>query len=81
MQENELDNEGGTCSNIKWNNQQINYSPNEINEYIDNKSSKEMYKAAAKEWGISCKMSDGCRCMECQSHYFDCEYDDVSTYI
>lgn len=53
-------------------------SPNEINEYIDNKSSKEMYKAAAKKWGITCKMSDQCRCMECQSHYFDCEYEDVS---
>lgn len=82
--DNELDDEGGTCSHsTEWNNQssQINRSHNEINEYIDNKSSKEMYKAAAKEWGISCKMSDGCRCMECQSHYFDCEYDDVSISI
>lgn len=47
-------------------------------EIISNKSSKEIYKDLAKEWGITCKMSDGCRCMECQSHYFDCEYDDVS---
>ncbi|XP_065368360.1 protein kinase 4 [Calliphora vicina] len=45
-------------------------------EIISNKSSKEIYKDLAKEWGITCKMSDGCRCMECQSHYFDCEYDD-----
>lgn len=45
---------------------------------ISNKSSKEIYKDLAKEWGITCKMSDGCRCMECQSHYFDCDYDEVS---
>lgn len=50
-------------------------------EYIDNKSSKEMYKAAAKQWGITCKMSEQCRCMDCQSHYFDCEYDDVSLFL
>lgn len=83
MEGNESDDEGGNCSRVEWSNQNqtVNYSPNEINEYIDNKSSKEMYKAAAKEWGISCKMSDGCRCMECQSHYFDCEYDDVSINI
>ena len=49
-------------------------------EIISNKSSKEIYKDLAKEWGITCKMSDGCRCMECQSHYFDCEYDDVSIF-
>lgn len=46
-------------------------------EIISNKSSKEIYKDLAKQCGITCKMSDGCRCMECQSHYFDCEYDDV----
>ncbi|XP_061397411.1 myb-like protein I [Musca vetustissima] len=45
-------------------------------EIISNKSSKEIYKDLAKQCGITCKMSDGCRCMECQSHYFDCEYDD-----
>ncbi|XP_013108166.2 TBC1 domain family member 5 homolog A [Stomoxys calcitrans] len=45
-------------------------------EIISNKSSKEIYKDLAKQCGITCKMSDGCRCMECQSHYFDCEFDD-----
>ncbi|XP_011202079.2 putative uncharacterized protein DDB_G0291812 [Bactrocera dorsalis] len=45
-------------------------------EIISNKSSKEIYKDLAKQWGITCKMSDACRCMECQGHYFDCEYDD-----
>lgn len=41
------------------------------------KSSKEMYKAVAKECGITCKMSDQCRCYDCQSRYFDCEYEQV----
>ncbi|XP_050092874.1 uncharacterized protein LOC126575896 [Anopheles aquasalis] len=39
------------------------------------KSSKQLYKAMAKECGITCKMSDQCRCLDCQSRYFDCEYD------
>jgi Domain of unknown function (DUF4802) len=41
------------------------------------KSSKELYKAVAKQCGITCKMSDQCRCLDCQSCYFDCEYDQV----
>lgn len=42
---------------------------------IFHKSSKELYKAVAKQFGITCKMSDQCRCFDCQSHYFDCEYE------
>ncbi|XP_003707766.1 uncharacterized protein LOC100881070 [Megachile rotundata] len=42
---------------------------------ILHKSSKELYRAVAKQWGITCKMSDHCRCLDCQSRYFDCEYD------
>ncbi|XP_017776509.1 PREDICTED: uncharacterized protein LOC108562612 isoform X3 [Nicrophorus vespilloides] len=42
---------------------------------ILHKSSKELYKAVAKQFGITCKMSDQCRCFDCQSHYFDCEYE------
>ncbi|XP_018567178.1 uncharacterized protein LOC108907843 [Anoplophora glabripennis] len=42
---------------------------------IMHKSSKELYRAVAKQFGITCKMSDQCRCFDCQSHYFDCEYD------
>ena len=33
---------------------------------IVHKSSKELYKALAAQLGISCKMSDHCRCYECQ---------------
>lgn len=50
-----------------------------IDTIINNKSSKRIYKAVAKEWGITCKMSETCRCMDCQSNYFDCEYDEVCT--
>ncbi|XP_076167686.1 uncharacterized protein LOC143146862 isoform X2 [Ptiloglossa arizonensis] len=42
---------------------------------ILHKSSKQFYRAMAKQWGITCKMSDHCRCLDCQSCYFDCEYD------
>ncbi|XP_070065750.1 putative uncharacterized protein DDB_G0285119 isoform X2 [Drosophila virilis] len=45
-------------------------------EMMSNKTSKEIYKDLAKQWGITCKMSESCRCMDCQSHYFDCDYDD-----
>lgn len=33
---------------------------------IVHKSSKELYKALAAQWGITCKMSDHCRCYDCQ---------------
>ncbi|XP_030379166.1 uncharacterized protein LOC115627574 isoform X2 [Scaptodrosophila lebanonensis] len=45
-------------------------------ELMSNKTSKEIYKDLAKQWGITCKMSESCRCMDCQSHYFDCDFDD-----
>lgn len=48
-----------------------------LDTIINNKSSKKIYKAVAKEWGITCKMSEQCRCIDCQGNYFDCEYDDV----
>lgn len=42
---------------------------------ISNKCSKKLYKLMAE--GI-CKLSSECRCDECQSHYFDCDFDNVS---
>ncbi|XP_043471589.1 uncharacterized protein LOC122504508 [Leptopilina heterotoma] len=42
---------------------------------ILHKSSKELYKAVAKQWGLTCKMSDHCRCFDCQSRYFDCDFE------
>lgn len=36
-------------------------------------STKEMYREAAKLLGIDCSLSSSCRCMDCQSRYF--EYD------
>lgn len=49
-----------------------------LDTIINNKSSKKIYKAVAKEWGITCKMSEQCRCIDCQGNYFDCEYDEVT---
>lgn len=37
-----------------------------IRTEILHKSSKEFYRAVAKQWGITCKMSDHCRCFDCQ---------------
>lgn len=37
---------------------------------ILHKSSKEFYKAMAKQWGITCKMSDHCRCLDCQVYIY-----------
>jgi Domain of unknown function (DUF4802) len=34
-------------------------------------STKEMYREAAKLLGLDCSLSSSCRCMECQSRYFD----------
>lgn len=48
-----------------------------LDTIINNKSSKKIYKAVAKEWGITCKMSEQCRCLDCQGNYFDCEFDEV----
>ncbi|XP_055307883.1 uncharacterized protein LOC129572007 isoform X2 [Sitodiplosis mosellana] len=47
-----------------------------LDTIINNKSSKKIYKAVAKEWGITCKMSEQCRCIDCQGNYFDCEFDE-----
>lgn len=44
---------------------------------ISNKSSKQLFKLMAGMDG-HCKMSSECRCDECQSHYFDCDFDNVS---
>lgn len=40
-----------------------------VRQEIFHKSSKEFYKAVAAQWGITCKMSDHCRCLECQVKY------------
>ncbi|XP_054738933.1 putative uncharacterized protein DDB_G0286901 [Anastrepha obliqua] len=61
---------------FEYSNQHAAQERSVTQEIISNKSSKEIYKDLAKQWGITCKMSDACRCMECQGHYFDCEFDD-----
>ncbi|XP_069696102.1 uncharacterized protein [Periplaneta americana] len=43
------------------------------------KSSTELYREAAALLGLTCSMSDSCRCIECQSRYFDFDDDDRRT--
>lgn len=42
-----------------------------------------MYREAAKLLGIDCSLSSSCRCMDCQSRYFECceseQMDDTDT--
>ncbi|XP_030386887.1 AF4/FMR2 family member 4 [Scaptodrosophila lebanonensis] len=40
------------------------------------KSSYELYQEAADILGLSCTLCDNCRCLDCQSGYFDCDDDD-----
>ncbi|PSN48600.1 hypothetical protein C0J52_22218 [Blattella germanica] len=43
------------------------------------KSSTELYREAAALLGLTCSMTDSCRCIECQSRYFDFDDDDRRT--
>lgn len=43
------------------------------------KSSTELYREAAALLGLTCSMNDSCRCIECQSRYFDFDEDDRRT--
>ncbi|KAJ9592401.1 hypothetical protein L9F63_015921 [Diploptera punctata] len=43
------------------------------------KSSTELYREAAALLGLSCSMSDSCRCIECQSRYFEFDEDERRT--
>ncbi|XP_034652691.1 probable serine/threonine-protein kinase DDB_G0282963 isoform X1 [Drosophila subobscura] len=68
---------GGRRQQQQQQQQQSNCQTNLLTpEMMSNKTSKEIYKDLAKQWGITCKMSESCRCMDCQSNYFDCDYDD-----
>ncbi|XP_055690729.1 uncharacterized protein LOC129794124 isoform X1 [Lutzomyia longipalpis] len=69
-------------SDVEWNShehqqQQMRiHVPQQSPEILSNKSSKELYKAVAKQYGITCEMSSSCKCLECACHYFDCEYEE-----
>ncbi|KAK0091271.1 hypothetical protein PV326_003492 [Microctonus aethiopoides] len=39
------------------------------------KSSAELYKEAVEILGLTCSLNDSCRCIDCQSNYFDCDDD------
>uniref|UniRef100_W8B287 DUF4802 domain-containing protein n=1 Tax=Ceratitis capitata TaxID=7213 RepID=W8B287_CERCA len=40
------------------------------------KSNYDLYKEATELLGLSCTLCDNCRCLECQSSYFDCDDSD-----
>lgn len=74
--ENNSEDEDWNSNDLQHMHQQIQQTT--LDTIINNKSSKKIYKEFSKQWGITCKMSETCRCMECQGHYFDCDFDDVS---
>ncbi|XP_076765329.1 uncharacterized protein LOC143432551 isoform X1 [Xylocopa sonorina] len=39
------------------------------------KSSAELYKEAVEILGLTCTLTDSCRCIDCQGTYFDCDDD------
>uniref|UniRef100_A0A182PGB1 DUF4802 domain-containing protein n=1 Tax=Anopheles epiroticus TaxID=199890 RepID=A0A182PGB1_9DIPT len=43
------------------------------------KSANDLYSEAAQLLGIKCSLTDSCRCIDCQSQYFDCD-DDADAY-
>uniref|UniRef100_A0A182N1X5 DUF4802 domain-containing protein n=1 Tax=Anopheles dirus TaxID=7168 RepID=A0A182N1X5_9DIPT len=47
-------------------------------ETVD-KSANDLYSEAAQLLGIKCSLTDSCRCIDCQSQYFDCD-DDADAY-
>ncbi|XP_053665691.1 uncharacterized protein LOC128714835 [Anopheles marshallii] len=52
--------------------------PLERAETVD-KSANDLYSEAAQLLGIKCSLTDSCRCIDCQSQYFDCD-DDADAY-
>ncbi|XP_058463944.1 uncharacterized protein LOC131438139 isoform X2 [Malaya genurostris] len=48
---------------------------------MEAKTTKDLYNEAAQLLGIKCTLSDSCRCIDCQSQYFDCDdFDSYSEY-
>ncbi|KAH8299392.1 hypothetical protein KR044_000993 [Drosophila immigrans] len=66
-------------SNNKLTNYQQEQQQLELNKQTA-KSSYELYQEAADILGLSCSLCDNCRCLDCQSGYFDCADDDDESY-
>ncbi|XP_055838042.1 uncharacterized protein DDB_G0292186 isoform X2 [Episyrphus balteatus] len=69
-------NGGGSGSNLNNSNWSGNSDTNKNNNNINQKSSAELYKEAAQLLGLSCTLCDNCRCLDCQSRYFECDDSD-----
>ncbi|KAL7738684.1 hypothetical protein ACLKA6_006969 [Drosophila palustris] len=61
------------------NNKSTNYTQQQQKE-TTTRSSYELYQEAADILGLSCSLCDNCRCLDCQSGYFDCADDDDESY-
>ncbi|KAH8350264.1 hypothetical protein KR067_010808, partial [Drosophila pandora] len=51
---------------------------NEDNIALTTTQQQRLYQEAADILGLSCSLCDNCRCLDCQSGYFDCDDDDES---
>ncbi|KAH8321278.1 hypothetical protein KR074_000204, partial [Drosophila pseudoananassae] len=51
---------------------------NEDNNALTTTQQQQLYQEAADILGLSCSLCDNCRCLDCQSGYFDCDDDDES---
>ncbi|KAL5286911.1 hypothetical protein ACFFRR_008109 [Megaselia abdita] len=46
------------------------------NKSNSSKSSSELYQEAVEILGLTCTLCDNCRCLDCQSRYFECDDSD-----
>ncbi|XP_055920539.1 putative uncharacterized protein DDB_G0286901 [Eupeodes corollae] len=65
---------GSNLNNSNWSGNSDTNKNNNSN--INQKSSAELYKEAAQLLGLSCTLCDNCRCLDCQSRYFECDDSD-----
>uniref|UniRef100_T1GC09 DUF4802 domain-containing protein n=1 Tax=Megaselia scalaris TaxID=36166 RepID=T1GC09_MEGSC len=47
------------------------------NKSNSSKSSNELYQEAVEILGLTCTLCDNCRCLDCQSRYFECDDSDL----
>ncbi|XP_043071537.1 serine-rich adhesin for platelets [Drosophila grimshawi] len=60
--------------------QQSQQKERELYKQTNRSSSYELFQEAADLLGLSCSLCDNCRCLDCQSGYFDCADDDDESY-
>ncbi|XP_055379680.1 probable cyclin-dependent serine/threonine-protein kinase DDB_G0292550 [Condylostylus longicornis] len=63
-----------SCCNISNNGKQNTGTSSNITTSNSN-STLELYREAVQLLGLSCTLCDNCRCIDCQSRYFECDDD------